>query len=598
MTRADRSRRASLVLPFACIAALAWPPAAPGATDTEVALLLGKPCPARYMNVFQRAWSPAEQEAALRGEFPVLQDWRATGLVPPVDWEQDPYRSLTWRHWLHTLGWWMDALFFIDREGGPDAREALGNARDLTLDWIASNPIGPPNPNNPPWAPKPTADRSAYLAYLARRAACQALLTPGQGEVLLDSLRAHADYLIGHHPRSSKGLWSDYGLALTGHYLDGVLAEAPQWRALAIERFPSAVAARLEPTEVFWLGNSPNYNVMLSDLVQLFHDNVQQDPDLAAIARGMRDAAGWFVHPDGGMVRFGDYHTNVPIKPWVERAGAGKRGFHFMARSGFAFVKRPRSYLAVESTYHVDSHKHADDLNFELSEHGRRVITDSGHHDFDRSRWEAFAKSTEAHNVLTVDGKEFPLKGNAYGSGLLARGNGDGWFAVLGRNPNIGAAGVRHRRLFLYRPAHRLLVIDLVRSSRRHVYRRHLQVAAGVRAARTTGDAVRLSAPGLRARVRSSGDSRPRLAHGEARPLRGWYFPDTDRREARSTLTYRSVGRNADLLTEIGFSGGREPLPRLLAGSPRRVVVALRGRHGPRLVAARSGATLRVSVRR
>lgn len=573
------------------------PPPAGAASVTEVAGLLTKPCPTEYRNVFQRQWSPSEQEAALAGDFPVLQGRRSKTLVPPVDWEQDPYRSLSWRHWLHTLGWWMDALFFIDHAGGPNATAALERARDLTLDWIAHNPVGPPDPNNPPWAPKPTADRAPYMAYLARRAACKGLLSSAQAEVLLDSLREHAAYLIGHHPPTTKGLWADYGLALTGQYLDGILPEAGGWQALAIERFKPGIASRLEPREFMWLTNSANYQAMIAHLIHLFHTDVDPDPELGAIVARMREALGWFVLPDRSLTLFGSYHTNVPLQPWVEQAGAGHRGLHAMRRSGFAFVRRPRSYLATAASYFSDSHKHADDLSFELYERGHRLISDTGHHDFDRSRWEAFAKSAGAHSVLTVDGADFAIRDAAYGSGILATGEGAGWFAILGRNPSLLRQGVRHKRLFLHRPGRRLVLIDLVRSRRSHRYRRHLQIGTGI-SARRTGANVVLSAPGLRASVSSSGPGRPRITKGQRRPLRGWLFPDTDQKIPRPTVTYGTRARNAALVTEIRLGRGGGPVPRGLKAETGTMRIALS--HGRRstLVVERNGARLGITVRR
>ena len=578
---------------------VAAPAQAQAASPSEVAALLAKPCPTQYRNVFQREWSAAEQQAALDGDFPILQNRFPTHLEPPVDWEQDPYDSLTWRHWLHTLGWWMDALFYIHREGGPNATLALTQARDLTLDWISQNPSDAEqgHPSNPAWAPKPAADRPAYMAYLARRAACKGLLSVSQAEVMLDSLRQHAEHLLVQ-VSPGKALWRAYGLALIGQYLHGVLPEAASWQAEAIERFKPALLTRFDPREAVWKTNSANYQAMFAHLVQLFHDDVDPgDAELVEIAAALRESLGWFVLPDGSLTLFGDYHTNVPLQPWVPDAGAGHRGLHAMRRSGFAAVKRTRSYLIAGASYHSDSHKHADDLSFELFERGRRLISDSGHHDFDSSRWEAFAKSPRAHNVLTVDGKPFPIRRSKYGSGMIATGAADGWFAILARNPLLRRQGVRHHRFFLYRPGNRLLLVDVIQARRRHVYRRHLQVGTEIKA-RPAGDDVVLSAPGLKAAIRSSGHVRPEIVKGALRPLGGWLFPDTDQEVARPTVTYRTRARNANLLTELRLGDARGALPRVLEATPRGVRVALSGgRRGEVLAIKRAGAKLRVARR-
>jgi hypothetical protein len=487
----------------------------------------------------------------------------------------------------------MDALFFIHREGGPQATAALMRARDLTLDWIAQTPEGPIDARNPQWAPKPTADRAPYMAYLARQAACEGLLSSGQAETLLDSLRYHATLLVGHHPLTTKGLWADYGLALTGQYLMGILPEAPDWQALAISRFDEPLHARLEPREFLWLNNAANYQAMIAHLVHLFRtDVVPDDPELARVVTRMRDAMGWFVLPDRSITRFGAFHTMVPLQPWVAHSGTGHRGLHALRRSGYAFVRLRRSYLAANASHHFDSQQHADDLGFELFERGRRVIADTGHHDFDGSNWQAFAKSARAHSVLTVDGVDFSSTRAKYGSGIIATGRGSGWFAILGRNPRLRRQRVSHRRLFLYRPGRRLVLLDLVRARRRHTYRRHLQVAPGITTRRLGGD-VRLRAPGLSALIRSSGRAKPEIAEGERRPLRGWLFPDTDRERPRPTVTYRDRGRSTDFVTALSFGNRVGPLPRVVRAGSRRIVVAVSAHR--ELAISRAGKRLRIS---
>lgn len=582
---------------LALAAALAGGVPARAASSVEVAALLAKPCPTEYRNVFQREWSPAEQEAALAGDFPVLQNRFPAHLEPPVDWDQDPYTSLTWRHWLHTLGWWMDALFFIHRQGGPNANLALTRARDLTLDWIAKNPEGPGHPDNPSWAPKPAADRPAYIAYLARQAACKGLLSLAQAEVLLDTLRDHAEHLLVQ-VSPGKTLWRAYGVALIGQYMEGILPEAESWQAEAVARFKPAVMTRIQRREGVWLTNSANYQAMFAHLIHLFRTEVDGDPELAAIESALRDALGWFVLPDRSLSLFGDFHTNVPLQPWVRQAGARHRGLHTMRRSGYAMVKRKRSYLAAAASYHSDSHKHADDLSFELYEGGHRLISDSGHHDFDQSPWEAYAKSSEAHSVLTVDGETFPISGAAYGSGMIATGEGNGWFAILASNPGVRGQGVRHHRFYLYRPGSRLILLDIVRAKRRHVYRRYVQVGAGINARRHRDD-VALTAPGLKARLRSSGEARPRIVEGRRRPLGGWLFPDTDRAIARPTVMYPVRARNANLLTEVRLGGPSGPKPRVLSAGPDSARIGLTGvRRGSTLAVDRTGGKLRIRLRR
>ena len=72
-----------------------------------------------------------------------------------------------------------------------------------------------------------------------------------------------------------------------------------------------------------------------------------------------------------------------------------------------------------------------------------------------------------------MDDESFPWRDrDSYGSGLLAAGQGDGWYAILGRNPLLEP--VDHRRLLLYRPGELVLVVDQVEAEEEHTIDRRL----------------------------------------------------------------------------------------------------------------------------
>ncbi len=51
-------------------------------------------------------------------------------------------------------------------------------------------------------------------------------------------------------------------------------------------------------------------------------------------------------------------------------------------------------------------HAHCDTLSYELAIDGRRVIVDSGVHDYEPTQHRAYARSTPAHNTVVIDGQE------------------------------------------------------------------------------------------------------------------------------------------------------------------------------------------------
>ena len=46
--------------------------------------------------------------------------------------------------------------------------------------------------------------------------------------------------------------------------------------------------------------------------------------------------------------------------------------------AGIASVRDGESHLVLSAGFHNTTHKHADELGFELSEGGRRLVTDTG----------------------------------------------------------------------------------------------------------------------------------------------------------------------------------------------------------------------------
>ena len=96
------------------------------------------------------------------------------------------------------------------------------------------------------------------------------------------------------------------------------------------------------------------------------------------------------------------------------------------------------------------------------------IVNDTGLYHKDPGEIRDYVVSNRAHSGLVVDGLDLPVADPslAYGSGLTAAGDGDGWYAIEGRNRLLGGQGVAHRRLFLYRPGVALVIVDDLRLRR------------------------------------------------------------------------------------------------------------------------------------
>jgi Heparinase II/III-like protein/Heparinase II/III N-terminus len=582
----------------AVVVSAAVPSFAGAASKHDVRALQKAPCPSYDVIRSTDDWTADERAAALQGDFPVdFTNFRGfhTHLAPQVNWRKDPLHSQLWRSLLNSMRW-LDVLFFDFRETGDPT--ALREARDLALDWAAADRSPRRAVGTHAWDPKTAGERAAVIGYAMRESACNGLLTDGQAKRLLDSLARHAKKLSKPAPHSdtNHGLYGDLGLALMADY-EPFVHKAKRWRRIGMRRFERTLGARLQAREGVWLEPSAAYQVFVAETLAVFVADANPPARYAGLLERMRDAASWFVMPDGQMSQIGDTDLSLPVPAWALARVADESGLRTFRRSGFAFVRDSGGYLAVSASHFVDTHKQADDLSFQLFDRGHRLISDGGKFEGDAGRVRDFSRSSPAHSVLTVDGKE--RRRRIYKSAIQATGEGGGWYAILGDDPALREQGVRHQRLFLYRPGAALIVVDRIRSAKKHTYRRYFQLGSDLAVIHRGADELGLMASGFDGELFDAKDGSSRAARstvrGHSHPLLGYTFPDFRRRVARWTVTYTSRARNADHVATFGLDG--RPLRATLDPGPlARVTVRAGDEPFESLTVKRNGAHLGVDV--
>ena len=468
-------------------------------------------------------------------------------LEPPVDWKQDPLDAHQFRQNFFKLRY-LDPLLAAYESTGDV--ETLEPAAAIGLDFVAN--VGPGKyPYGEAWTDKVIGDRAPVVARLARDAACAGLLDEEETEALLASAEEHVEALLdpSRYVPDNHGLFVDLGLyRLAGQlaFLDG----SERWQRLARERFIDTLRHRL--AEGVWLEHSSAYHFLALEAVERFIALTDRDSGLRKLRDEMRAAAPWFVEPDGDLAQFGDSDLQ-PVPAWAE--SERREGMRLYRDAGYAFVRDSSAagpaYLAVTAGFHNLTHKHADELSFELYDHGTRIVSDTGVYHKDPGRIRRFVVSPEAHSTLTVDDRPWPIDdGDAdYGSGLISAERNGGWFVIRARNPLLRRQGVAHERTYRYRPGSQLVVIDRLRSDEPHTYTRRFQLGPEVRAAsRPWGAAI--EGPGFEGRLLAPG-ARARIVTGDRKRLEGLTSPSFRRFVARPTVTFRD--RGSDLTLEARF---------------------------------------------
>jgi heparinase II/III-like protein len=565
----------------------------------DVKALRAAPCPAPYLVVHEKHYPKSQVRQALANRFHIHH--HIDTLKPPIDWKQDPYHSKAWSAVFASLKW-MDVLIYAYRHGD---RQALAEARDLMLDWVEHNPRHHP-PTQKSWFNKVIGDRAPFLAYITRAASCEGMLSASQAATLVGSIAEHGRALTSKkvYSPSNHGLFMDYGLASMAREAS-YMPKAAEWRKLAPRRFEKTLLHRVYPNEGFWLENSSSYHLAARLLTEKFIALLGSGvpPSLDRLANRMNEVAGWLIEPDKRRVLLGD--SNLKLTP-PDILPVAKRddGLRWLPRSGLGIVKRPDpdpSFLLFAATFHNGTHNQADALTVDLFANGQRVLTDSGLYDKDPDPWQVFSRSSYSHSVMTIDGKSFPLgSGKAYGSGMRAVGQGNGWYAMEGVNPLASLHDVMHHRLVLYKPGFGLVVTDFAQAKSKHTYRRYFQLGPKITATPDHG-ALRLSGPhGFAAELSSSGTAPSKLAllKGRRHPIRGFIFPDYRNAVPRTTAEYTARGRNVNQVATFGLDAGEPVRGSLSKGStPNDAMITLKAPGGGPTVlhVTRSGSKLSVS---
>ena len=146
-----------------------------------------------------------------------------------------------------------------------------------------------------------------------------------------------------------------------------------------------------------------------------------------------------------------------------------------------------------------------------------------------------------------VDGLDLPISDSslAYGSGLTAAGEGDGWYAIEGRNRLLLGQGVAHTRLFLYRPGTALVIVDGLRSDAVHTYTRYLQLHPNVELGDRDPIGIQINAPGFAGAIYDAPGDNPASrtqVRGQRHPLQGLSSPSFREFVPRWTVAFADAG--------------------------------------------------------
>jgi hypothetical protein len=355
---------------------------------------------------------------------------------------------------------------------------------------------------------------------------------------------------------SNHGLFQVLGLKLASLVLED-RGEAERVSAYAERKFQDIFDAQFDDQGVH-REHSPAYHFFAEKIISSIGRHfVSERPRL--ILPKAEKVKTWLRFPDGSMVRVGDsaagknrQETQPPEGPAVALDDGREFLLGDLTKSGYAVVRSPeregRSMLFVTAAANSLTHKHADDLGFELYEFGRPVIVDSGKYGYFSDKNRRYFKSAAAHNTVSLDGEPITPRTSAVASSLDGAVADGRHFRIWGtvKRENL----FEHARTFLYDPGRYLIVLDHVRSGKPKPLSMTMRPANFVSSLHLAPDAeVEVDGRALTVRFADANTllideisgAELDTARGREEPMLGWYSPGYG--QAEPTTTIRATGQ-------------------------------------------------------
>jgi uncharacterized heparinase superfamily protein len=295
------------------------------------------------------------------------------------------------------------------------------------------------------------------------------------------------------------------------------------------------------------------------DLLNIKAAWAQQHPALASLLSEKTEAMlSWLetmTHPDGEIALLNDAAFNMaPVPSQLFTYGhqlglkwPAPRCVSYLDHSGYLIIREQEHYLVLDigpiGPDHQPGHSHCDLFSFEWSLGSQRVITDSGTYSYQEDpSMRSYARSTAAHNTLSIDGAEqsemwqaFRVARRAYPETHCVEYTENGTVRVVSSHNGFSwlRGRPRHQRTFRFSGG-QLMLLDTVRGSGIHEINAHVHFH-----------------PSMTIQPQGDQSFNIHLAHHKIGCLRyenwqqatldrSWYCPEFGKRKRRPALQFHS----------------------------------------------------------
>jgi len=324
--------------------------------------------------------------------------------IDEMDWRCADESKL-WRYNLH----YFDYLHWASYSG--EAKNALINS------WISAHSVGTVDA----WEPYPISLRAVnWIKFL---------LTGGKSTEVADRWdRSLAEQMLWlevnleHHLLANHLLKNAKALVFSGVYFSGEISRRHLARGMRL--MVAEISEQMLPDGGHF-ERSPMYHcIVLEDVLDVVN-LLSASPGLVgredltaleqAVLRGL-EFLDTIVGADGAIPLFNDSAFGIaPAPSELQAYGRSEKKPGEPLRvclpdSGYFGYRYGGDSLMIDcgpiGPDYQPGHGHCDTLSYELCVGGRRIIVDSGVHDYEESELRYYVRSTAAHNTLRIDGVE------------------------------------------------------------------------------------------------------------------------------------------------------------------------------------------------
>ncbi|MDE1391256.1 accessory Sec system protein Asp2 [Bacillus paralicheniformis] len=502
-----------------------------------------------------------------------------------INWKGDQSRSyLRLIHANSFLGCLLDAYLLKNNDA------YLYKALDLIIDWIENNNYSETR-NSMGWHDETTALRLQY--WLKFYIYTKNKLDQDKIELLKNKMWETAELLSTdsfHATNTNHGMFQDISLLQFASYFKFENKEkCKEFIDLSIKRLKDYFES-IFTVEGVHKEHSPSYHLLVVSQIKKLIDWMKEFDSNSFesfydLYLKSEKYATYIIRPDGVLppicdtepkkVSESSYKNLYDTDEYLFSVTKGEKGRPPVANdavfkeAGYAIFrddwsnKEKATYCLFSAAYHVDYHKHSDDLNLYIYSNGE-IITEAGPNGYNyKDPYTKYAFSSFAHNTLLVNGKGLPRTDGKYDDVFIEHYRiGQDESEATGVNRRFDEA-VHKRNVKFNKKNQKIIVHDTISSDSKNEYQLLWHVARDIKVKIRDHivEFFRDDQKVMELELFTEASPIINVHKGQTEPVyRGWVFPQMEKKYPTTTLEVNLTGRNVDCVTEFRLSSFKLPV--------------------------------------